>query len=260
MEEKMSKNISIVFFNFIPLLIIFFAVSAFSEEVREIPKNLNLSHPKEYFNSYYFQTHITSDKSLGTLVKENSSVGEEATSFGFAAKSADAKFFIIGTLYSESLAYLQSGNLDLAAKRLESIEKEFINLGVPNSLYNYISKTRNLIETKRCSTEVLGEFLSLFQPFFEDYSKSKGENKLTLFRAGSWLMDMSLTAAAGDKQLIRQDQKLKYFIEKMKKMDAPKGVLTALDQIVKITEQKEISEKDTEEVLKLVKKIQTILA
>ena len=53
---------------------------------------------------------------MGTLAKEHSTIGEKATTFGFAAKSEEAKFFIIGALYSETIAYLKSGNLDLAAK------------------------------------------------------------------------------------------------------------------------------------------------
>jgi hypothetical protein len=231
---------------------------AFSAELPKIPQNLNAGSG-ETFDSYRFQSAIRSDKSLGALAKEHSVLGEQTTSYGFAAKSEEAKFFIIGSLYSEALAYLKAGNPDMAAKRLAAIENEFINMLVPSALYNYISKTRNIIETKRYSPEAQAEFLSLFQPFYEDYAKSKGENKFTLFRAGSWLMDMSLAAAGGEKDLLRQQGKLDYFIKEMKRMDAPKGAIEALDEIATISKAKEISDKDAEKVLKLVKKIQTIL-
>jgi len=236
-----------------------FTTEAFSQEARVPPKDIGASIGESYFNSYKFQSGIKTGKSLGALAKEHSTIGEQASSFGFAAKSEEAKFFIIGALYSETIAYLKSGNLDLAAKRLESIEKEFISLRVPSSLYNFVTKARNLIQTKKYKPEVLGEFLSLFQPFYEDYAKGKGEDKLILFRAGSWLVDMSLTAAAGDKELLRQKGTLDYLTKEMKRMDAPKGVMDALDEISKISVKQEITDRDTKEVLSLVKKIQNIL-
>ena len=241
------------------ILVVFSVSTAFSQQAQIDLKDL---HPKGggvYFNSYSFQSGIKAGKSLGTLAKENSTAGEKATAYGFAAKSEEASFFIIGALYSESIAFLKSGERDPASKRLESIENEFIKLGVPKSLYNYITKTRNLLGKKEYSTEVLEEFLSLFQPFFEDYAKGKAEDKLILFRAGSWLVDMSLTAAAGDKELLRQKGTLDYFTKEMKRMDAPKGVLGSLDEITKISEKKEITDRDAKEVLEQVKKIQTIL-
>lgn len=241
------------------LVLVFCSSTPFAQIPQVNPKDLEQSGGSEYFNSYRYQSNIKSGKSLGTLAKENSTIGEKAVTFGFAAKSEEAKFFTIGALYSESIAYLKSGNKELAAKRLESIEKEFINLGVPNSLYNYIIRTRAMVENKKYSANVLGELISLFQPFFEEYAKSKGEDKLILFRAGSWLVDMSLTAAAGDNELLRQKGTLNYFTKEMKRMDAPKGVMDALDEITKIVEKKDITNRDAREVLNLVKKIQTIL-
>jgi hypothetical protein len=243
------------------LIAVFATSGAFSGEKPGIPKDLKVKGGEVIFDSNSFQSGITSDKKLGTLAKEQSAIGGKATAFGFAAKSEEAKFFLIGSLYSEALAYLRSGDIALAADRLKAIETQFIAINVPSSLYNYISKTRNMLETKRYSAEVVGEFLSLFQPFFEDYAKGvgKGEDKLTLFRAGTWLVDMSLAAAAGDTNMLRQKAKLDYFNQEMKRMDAPKGVLDSLGEITKISGQKEIAERDAKQVLKLVKKIQSIL-
>ncbi|MBN1254744.1 MAG: hypothetical protein JXA50_05670 [Deltaproteobacteria bacterium] len=245
----------------VALFAVFTASGAYAGKKSINPEDFNLSKAKTdvVFDSSVFQSGITSDKSIGTLAKEQSTIGTKATAYGFAAKSEEAKFFLIGTLYAEALAYLRSNDIDLAADRLKAIEKNFIDLNVPSSLYNYISKTRNLLETKRYSVEVVGEFLSLFQPFYEDYAKGKGDDWLTLFRAGTWLVDMSLAAAAGDTNLLRQKAKLDYFTTEMKRMDAPKGALDALAEITKISEQKEIAEKDAKQVLKLVKKIQTVL-
>jgi len=247
------KQIAVVF-----VILTLGTTLGFSQEVFKLPKNLG-TNSTENFNSAYFQSAIRSGKSLGALAKENTFAGNPATSFGFAAKSEEAKFFIIGSLYSESLACLKSSDPDLAAKRMEAMQQEFINLLAPSSLFNYTSRTLNILKTKRYSTEAQLEFLSLFQPFFEDYAKTKGEDKLTLFRAGSWMMDMGLAAAAGDKGMLKQPEKLGYFTREMKRMDAPQGVLDALDDIGKITVKKDITDKEAQEVLDLVKKIQTIL-
>jgi hypothetical protein len=233
---------------------------AFAADERGLPANLDLKGSDVYFSSATYQSNIQGDKDLGTLAAAHPAIADQAIAYGFAAKSDEAKFFIIGSLYAEALAYLRSDNTDLAVKRLEAIEKELIALRAPNSLYNYISKTRNLIETNRYPGEILGEFLALLQPFCEDYAQSRGEDKLTLFRAGSWLVNLSLTAAAQDKAMLQQPAKVHYFTVEMKRLDAPKGVLDALDKITTIVEKKEVTDADLKEVLKLVKQIQTILA
>ncbi len=240
------------------IMFLLMVTAAFSKEARDIPKEIP-SGGETVFDSLRLQSSVKSEKSLGELASDHTAVGESDTSFGFAAKSDEAKVFLVGAFYSEALAYLQSGQTEPAFGRLSVIEKEFINLNVPGSLFNYMSKTRNLIGTQRYSKDVLIEFLSLFQPFFEDYAKGISDDRLILFRAGSWLVDMSLTAAAGDKQLLRQSEKLAYFIKEMKRMEAPKGVIDALSEIAQIADQAQISDRDAKKVLKLSKKIQKIL-
>ena len=171
------------------LLALLTVPEAFPQDQPVIPKELHFKGGEVIFDSSAFQSKITSQKSLGALAQEHSTIGEKASSFGFAAKSEEAKFFTIGSLYAEALAYLRGGDNDIASKRLKAIETEFISLNVPSSLFNYISKTRNMVETKRYSMDALGDFLSLFQPIFEDFAKGrgKGTDMLVLFRSGSWL-------------------------------------------------------------------------
>jgi len=57
------------------------------------------------FDSDGFQSGIRSDQKLGELAKQNPAVGNTSNTFGFAAKSKESKFFIIGALFSEALAY-----------------------------------------------------------------------------------------------------------------------------------------------------------
>ncbi len=211
------------------------------------------------FDSTRFQSAIGTDGALGVLAKQNSVIGDPNAAFGFAEKSDEAKFMIIGALYSEAIAYLKGGQYDACAKRLGSIEKEFINLQVPPSLYNYVSKTRNLVELKKLDTATLLDFLSLFQPFFEDYAKGQNPDKLTLFRTGTWLVDLGLAASAGNKALLKQTERIEYFVKEMKRMDAPKGVIESLETIRQISLKNDITDRDTDTVVKMVKKIQTTL-
>jgi len=248
----------------LPILIICFlvllATSAVSQEAGSVPKDLDLSKSTPLFNSYAFQSALRSSSGGGGIPVEcYSDIGKNAVNFGFAANDEEAKFFIIGSIYSEAMAYLLSGDRFMAAKSLGAIEKEFINLRVPSSLYNYIVKMRNWVENSKYPQEMLAEFLSLFQPFYEDYAKGKGEKKLTLFRAGVWLVNMSLTAAVGDQALLRQKGTLQYFSTEMKRTNATKGVLMDLAKITQITEKKEITDQDTKEILELVKDIQRLL-
>ena len=158
-------------------IFIFQSFLIFAAEPRNVPPVNFQEDGKAYFNSAHNQTAIQSDKSLSNLATTHTAIGEDPVSYGFAAKSDEAKFFIIGALYSEALAHLRSGNSSMAANRLEAVEKQFIVLQVPPSLYNYVSKTRNLIELNKYSIEALLDMLSLFQPFFEDYAKSQNHGQ-----------------------------------------------------------------------------------
>jgi hypothetical protein len=223
------------------------------------PYNVKTS-PTPSFNSDMLQSGIRSPFNLGGLAKQNSPINEQASSFGFAAKSDEARFFLIGASYSEALAYLEGGKLDLASQRLQFIEEQFIEMGVPSSLYTLISKTHNILNTEKYSKEYVRIMLSLFQPFFEEYAQSKSEDKLILFRAGSFLSDIGLVAAAGNTELLRQSTNLTYLSTEMTRMDAPKGVLEALAEMHKISEKENLTDHDAATILKLVQKIEQLLS
>jgi hypothetical protein len=235
-------------------------VSLRAQEARGIPTNLEADKGEITLNSSQFQAGITSETALATLAKQHVALGDQVVTFGFSAKSEAAKFFILGSVYAEAVAYLHSGNLTDAAKRLAEVEQELISLQAPNSLYNYLSKTRNMLERQQYPNEVLTEFLALLQPLFDDYARSQGEATLILFRAGTWLIDMGLTAAAQDTARLQQPVKARYFRQELQRLNVPKGVMEALEQMTRITEKPEITGADATEVLRLVKRIQDLLA
>jgi len=211
------------------------------------------------FSTQMTQSALRTAHDVGELAAEVSVSETQDATFGFASKSPEAKFFLTGALYSEAFSYLNSGKLDTAADRLKTLEQEFVALGVPSSMFNYISKTRSLVEREKYSREALSDFLSLFQPFFEDYAASVSADKLVLFRAGSWLSDYGMVAAAGETGMLHQTGILDYFVREMERMDAPQGVMTALDEMAGIAAQEEISDRDARKLHDLIGKIQSIL-
>lgn len=254
-SRKLARRILVGAAVFLPVLCLALA----AQEERLPPKKLDTAGARVVFDSTRFQSQITSPQGLGPLAGELSLYGQELQAMGFAAKSDEAKTFLIGSFYSELVAHVRSGKSDLALDRLRAIEKEFILMGVPVSAYNFISRLENAIATGRYDAPVLLEILGLFQPVYEDHLQAKGQDHVILFQAGSWLMDMGLAAAARDSSLLRQPDVLKYFAAEMERMDAPKGVRDALAEISKISEKAEISDREADQVLRLIKRIQNVL-
>jgi len=235
------------------------AASSLAQDARQIPEGFTLPQGDLVFSSSATQAALAGTQDLGVLAQQNSVLGESASSFGFSAKSDEANVFLVGSVYSEALAFLRSGDTVAAADRLEALQQQFIRLGVSSSLYSYVSKTQNLVSQQRYSNDALLDMLSLFQPFFEDYARGRSEDFLILFRAGSWLVDLSLTAAVGDTAMLQQQAHLEYIVREMERMDAPKGVGDALRQISEVAAKEAITARDTQTVIDQVKRIQNIL-
>jgi hypothetical protein len=223
---------------------------------RELLTHLDLRDHAPFFNSHLFQSSIKTETSLGALAAAHPAFEERSMALGFAATS---EFYVVGALYAEALAFLRSGNFDVAVKRLVSIEKELRRMYVPSSLANYVSNMRHVLESGKYRPVVLRDGLALFQPLCEEYARSQGTEQLTLFRVGAWLVHMRLTAAAGDTALLRQGNRARYFLHEMQNLHAPQEVLEALGQLSHLVAKPQIADGDVQEVLQLVKKIQTIL-
>jgi hypothetical protein len=167
---------------------------------------------------------------------------------------------MVGSLYAETLAHVRSGDLEAAAQRGAALAEAAFAVRMPISLSDHINRARQMLDDRSSSIEEIGGFLAQFQPLCEDVARSRGQDKLVLFQAGTWLMDMSLTAAANEKKWLRQSGTARYFRTELKKLHVPKGVLAALDKLIHIMEKPSIADEDAAQVLTLVKEIQTTLA
>jgi hypothetical protein len=223
---------------------------------RDLLTRLDLHNSAAFFNSSLFQSSIQSETSLGALAAAHPALEDQARSLGFAAMS---EFYRVGALYAEALAYLRSGNLEVTAKRLTAIEKQLRRLSVPSSLADQVRHMRHLLESGQYTSAVLGEGLALFQPLCEQVAREQGPEQLMLFRVGTWLVDMRLTAAAGDTVLLRQGDKARYFLHEMQRLNAPPKVVEALERLNHLMVQSTMTGADVQEVLRLVKLMQMLL-
>jgi hypothetical protein len=110
------------------------AIGALAQRERVLPAPPEATEGDVYFDSSRFQARLHSETDVSPLATQQVALGDQAVVFGFAAKSAEAKFFILGSLYTEAVAQLHSGNIAEAAKRLEVLEQELVKLQAPSGL------------------------------------------------------------------------------------------------------------------------------
>jgi hypothetical protein len=205
-----------------------------------------------------FQAGIHSATDLGTLVTAHAVADEPAVAFGFAATSERARLFLLGTRYAESLAYVHSGNFDAAAQRLATMHQALMDMQGPRALSSYLSVMQHLLQDRQHTAAVLREFLALFEVLYTEDAQSIGTESLTLFRAGAWMENMKLAAAAGDKNALRQVTTAQYFRREMQSLHAPQGILNALEQISHIVAKPDLTDRDVTEILTLAKQVQRL--
>ena len=165
-----------------------------------------MNHNK-LFNTYEFQSGIRSATNFGTFVVALYSHGDSHLSYEdlFDPYAMRTTCFRIGTRYAEALALLHSGDLAGTAQRLEAITKAFHEVQVPSVLSQYLTAMQTLLQPGQVTPEALEKFLALFKPLYvAEYARDNATEELVLFRAGTWLANMSLAAWAGDKTSLRQ--------------------------------------------------------
>jgi hypothetical protein len=211
-------------------------------------------------HAWQYQARLQPQKNFSTLVREHSILSEQPTTFGFAARPEGVRFFLIGSLYVETLAHVRGGNFEAARQAWTALEKEAMALQPSHALAAHISKARTRLENMQSAPPEVGEFLARFQPLVEAYAQSKGVEQRLLLQAGIWLVNLRLTAATNNQQLLRQMVTAQYFRSALQKLPAPNGVLEALDKIAHIMDKPNIAEIDVQEVLAQVKRIQLLLS
>jgi hypothetical protein len=213
-------------------------------------------------SAHDFQANMVVSTELDALVAANSTVEEQMVAFGFASKPVPAQSYFLGTLYAEALAYTRGGDTASAAGHWAAIRKEVEPIAQPLTVYARQMETlltASADEQTADSAAELVAFMSLFEPLYENYTGERAAQTLPLFRAGTWLTNMRLAAAIGDKTALQTPATVRYFQHEMRRLEAPKGVLDALAHMGRMMEQDRLADQDVKKMLKLVKRVQELL-
>ncbi len=205
--------------------------------------------------AHAFQENINLGKGgdLGALVTaQGAQAGPVA--YGFAGKSTPQQSFLLGTLYAEALAYVRSGDIEVATQRWQAMDQALAQAQEP--LRSYRHNMQAWLEQSPPALERFQALLPLFETAFELYAERLEHQMLPRFQAGAWMTNMRLAAAAGDAQGLRHGAEVDYFLSRL---DAPKGVEDRLTRLGELLAKQNLSERDIKTVDKLVKKMQQIL-
>jgi hypothetical protein len=109
--------------------------------------------------------------------------------------------------------------------------------------------------------DVRDKVLALFEPLYRaEYVRDSAAEELLLFRTGTWLVNVSLAASAGDKTALQQADAVSYLQRELTRLEAPQEVLTAFAQLQQLMTQPQLADRDVQEILRLVRKIRQMFA
>lgn len=211
------------------------------------------------YSSGNLQSAMQRSGGLGEGFTANSAFGEDASTFGFAERSPEARMFLAGTLYAEALALTQDGQYEAATDRLLALQDIVNKAEGPAALRGYLQRTTEIIAESVYDRRAMVEFLALLQPQLDGFAANNSSDMQVLFQTGAWLVDLSIAATAGDYRYLNQKMRIAYTIEEMERMEAPKGVLDGLRTIEKIAGRNQVEKRDVEKIAREVKRIQSLL-
>jgi hypothetical protein len=211
------------------------------------------------YNSGGVQSALQRSGGLGEDFAANSAFGKDASTFGFAERSPEARMFLAGTLYAEALAFTQDSQYEAATDRLLALQDIVNKAEGPAALRGYLQRTTEIIAESVYDRRAMVEFLALLQPQLDDFAANKSSDMRILFQTGAWLVDLSVAATAGDHRYLNQKMRIAYTIEEMERMEAPKGVLDGLRAIEEIAGRDQVEKRDVEKIAREVKRIQSLL-
>jgi hypothetical protein len=137
----------------------------------------------------------------------------------------------IGILYADVLAALQSGTVEAAEDRLRLLTRAVTSLQAPPALAQYLREIQTMLQ-RLPPDNATAQFVALFEPLYAQvYATDSTAAAWVLFQAGAWVENLSLAAAVGDQQAIRQAQVVQSLHDALRPLNVPDAVLKALKQL-----------------------------
>jgi hypothetical protein len=199
---------------------------------------------------------------LGTFVAASPPAREPTPVVGFMPQAVRPIYFRIGTLYAEALAALHGGAREAAEQRLDLLRQDLASVQAPSVLSQYLHEMQTLLQSQRYAEPIVATFLALFEPLYEDaYASPTDVESLILFRAGTWLENISLAAAAGDQTALRQGgEAVEEIHHALSQLQAPRQILQALERLRTLTARQVLTDRDYGEIRLLAQDIQSMLS
>lgn len=218
--------------------------------------------PAGRLRTYRFQVGMQRATELGTFVAAHSTLREPTAVVGFMPQGARIVYFRMGTLYAEALAALQGGAMEAAAQRLDLLMQALASVQAPRGLAQYLHEMQTLLQSRRYEEAVVARFLALFEPLYEDaYASTNTAEGLLLFRAGTWVENLYLAAAAGDRVAAQQaGQAVEKFRSALTQLQAPREVLEALERLRPLVTRQALTDREISAVRALAQEIQGMLS
>jgi hypothetical protein len=147
----------------------------------------------------------------------------------------------------------------MAVQHMRAIDTALGSTPLSQALAQYLRAMQPLLVTAASSPDALEAFLPLFEPLYDDYTRSLGPEAMTLFRFGVWLENVTLAAAANDTAALRQGDIAQAFRQAMHHLRVPAVVQETLAQLSVLLAQPTMTAKDVTQILMLVQKTQRLL-
>jgi anti-sigma factor RsiW len=212
--------------------------------------------------TYRFQVGMARAPELAALVAAHSPQWEPTAIIGFTPQAARTAFFRMGTLYAEALAALNGDAVEAASQRLDVLVQALASVQAPRPLSEYLREQQSLLQSRRYDSAVAARFLALFEPLYEDaYGRAETAERVTLFRAGTWVENMYLAAAAGDAAAVRRGgQAVDDVRRALAQLQAPREALAVLEQLQPLVARQTLTERDLSTIRTLVQNLQAMLS
>jgi len=132
----------------------------------------------------------------------------------------------------------------------------------PPTLPQYLRTVHTLLQRQTLPGEEVATVLALFEPLYDDaYAGTNIQEPIRLFRAGGWLENMSLAAAARDAAALRYGgAALEEVRNTLTRVHAPPEVLIALARVQRLLTQPALTEDELRTIQSLVQDIQERLS
>jgi hypothetical protein len=206
--------------------------------------------------TYRFQRGIEHTQGLGTFVEAHAAWREPPAIETFTPHAARTMFVRMGILYAEAYATFSSGDVEGTLQRLDLLVQTLASVQASPVLPRYLHQLRTALQNQQSPEQDIA--LALFEPLYDDaYAGADTREQRLLFRAGAWLENMSLAAAAGDSTALRRGG---VAVEEVRSVFAALGVpqqtLAALERLQHLVMQPTLTAGDMRVIRTLTQEIQ----